>query len=244
MKIAIMSDIHGNSAALRAALDDVRRRKIERLLVLGDLVGYYYDARGVLDLLREWPFDAIRGNHETLLGDVSANATEADRYRAKYGSSLDVAHMTLSANDIAWLVSLPDRTTVSYGGLSLELCHGSPRDPDEYVYPDSTADTLDACKVEGRDVVLMGHTHYPFMSVRGTCVLLNPGSIGQARDRGGLASWCWIDTDTRTIVSEKTPYDTRALAAEARQRDLALPYLASVLERTGPPISLAEGLPP
>lgn len=231
MKIAVLSDIHGNAEALRATLVEVRKKGVEQLIVLGDLVGYYYDAREVLEQLREWPFVAIRGNHERLLADALKDDGSMQAYRQKYGSALDLAATTLEPQDIDWLISLPDRASVHLGGMALELCHGSPRDPDEYVYPDANAATLEACRVAGADLVLMGHTHYPMLAAGDRPLLLNPGSVGQARDRGGFACWCRIDTDTGVVVLERTPYDTRALVEEARRRDGHLPYLANVLER-------------
>jgi putative phosphoesterase len=231
MKIAVLSDIHGNAGALRATLVEARKSGVEHLIVLGDLIGYYYAAREVLEQLREWPFVAIRGNHERMLAEALKSDGSMQAYRERYGSALDVAATTLGPQDIDWLIGLPDRASVHFGGMALELCHGSPRDPDEYVYPDANAAKLEACRVAGADLVLMGHTHYPMLAAGERPLLLNPGSVGQARDRGGFACWCRIDTDTHVVVLERTPYDTRALIEEARRRDRHLPYLADVLER-------------
>lgn len=234
MKIAALADIHGNAAALRATLVEARKRGVEHLIVLGDLIGYYYAAREVLEQLRQWPFVAIRGNHERMFAEALKSDRAMQAYRERYGGALDLAATTLKPQDIDWLIGLPDRATIHLGGVTLELCHGSPRDPDEYVYPDSNAATLEACRVADADLVLMGHTHYPMLIGGARPVLLNPGSVGQARDCGGAACWCSIDTSTGATVIERAPYDTRALAEEARRRDPHLPYLADVLERNNP----------
>jgi putative phosphoesterase len=234
MKIAVLADIHGNAGALRATLVEARKSGVEHLIVLGDLIGYYYAAREVLEQLREWTFVAIRGNHERMLADALKCDKSMQTYRERYGSALDLAATTLEPQDIDWLIGLPDRASVELGGIALELCHGSPRDPDEYIYPDAKAATLEACRVAGADLVVMGHTHYPMLAAGGHPLLLNPGSVGQARDRGGFACWCRIDTDTRVVVLERTPYDTRSLIDEVRRRDRHLPYLADVLERGNP----------
>lgn len=231
MKIGILSDIHGNASALAQVLHVARYKKIDRLIVLGDLIGYYYDARGVLRLLRDWSFDAIGGNHERLLAETTKSAERAADYRRQYGSSLDVAQSTLSSQDIEWLVNLPDRAQIVIDGLRLELCHGSPNHPEAYVYPDASHDILASCRISGCDFVLMGHTHYPFIAAGPVPNLINPGSVGQARDRGGFACWCHIDTATWSVVFEQTPYDTTALVAEARSRDPHIPYLTNVLAR-------------
>jgi putative phosphoesterase len=231
MRIAVLADIHGNAGALSQTLVQARKSGVEHLIVLGDIIGYYYAAHEVLEQLREWPFVAIRGNHERMLAEALDSDGAMQTYRERYGSALDLAATTLKPQDINWLIGLPDRASIHLGGMALELCHGSPRDPDEYVYPDANAATLEACRVAGADIVLMGHTHYPLLVGEGRPLLLNPGSVGQARDRGGFACWGRIDTATQAVVLERTPYDTRPLIEEARRRDRHLPYLADVLER-------------
>lgn len=234
MRIAVLADIHGNDGALAETLAEARKCGVERLIVLGDLIGYYYGAREVLERLKEWPFDTIRGNHERMLAEALKSDDATQRYREKYGSALDVARATLNPRDIEWLITLPDRARVDCGGLVLEMCHGSPRNPDEYVYPDADAKTLEACRVCSCDLVLMGHTHYPMFVTGSGPILINPGSVGQARDRGGLACWCHIDTTTRVIMLERTPYDVRPLVREVSRRDRHLPYLVDVLGRGNP----------
>ena len=230
MKIAILSDIHGNSAALKAALTEARKLGAEQLFILGDLVGYYYDIRGVLDQLAEWPRSVIGGNHEAWLARALRDDTAAVAYRTKYGCALDLARETLSSAELDWLTTLDARVSVQVDNLDFELCHGAPDDRDRYVYPTASETELAACEVPGR-IVLMGHTHYPMISLRASCTLLNPGSVGQARDVGGFAAWMLLDTDTCVIAPRRTKFDTSALIAEAGRRDPHLPYLADILVR-------------
>jgi putative phosphoesterase len=230
MKIALLSDIHGNSAALRATLDEARKSGAERLLILGDLVGYYYDIRGVLDQLADWPRAIIGGNHEDWLARTCTDDAAAAAYRAKYGSALDVARETLSRQEINWLTTLTPRLSTRIDGIAFELCHGAPDDRDRYVYPTATESELAACEIAGH-MVLMGHTHYPMISLRRTCTLVNPGSVGQARDLGGFAAWMLLDTATGTIAPRRTAYDTYDLIAETRRRDPQLAYLSEILSR-------------
>lgn len=231
MKIAVLADIHGNIAALRQVLAQARDEQSERLFVLGDMVGYYYAARDVIRSLKEWPMDAIRGNHERSFAETLLSDEAGELYRKRYGSALDVARETLDQQDIDWLAALPDRTEARLGNLRFELCHGSPRNADEYVYPNAAMDVLDACRIADRDMILMGHTHYPMLLAKPKPVLVNPGSVGQARDVGGFASWALIDTHTQTVTLKRTAYDTSALAEEVRRRDPHLPYLVDVLHR-------------
>jgi putative phosphoesterase len=230
MKIALLSDIHGNSAALRGTLAEARKAGAEELFILGDLVGYYYDARDVLDQLAEWPHTMIGGNHEDWLTRMRTEPSVAAAYRTKYGSALDIARQTLNEADLDWLTGLPPRLSKSIGGIDFELCHGAPDDRDRYVYPNAEEAELAACEIAGR-LVLMGHTHYPMVSLRAGCTLVNPGSVGQARDLGGFAAWMLIDTATGVIAPRRTAYDTAPLVAEVRRRDPGLPYLWEILSR-------------
>ena len=75
MKIGVISDIHGNSDALAEVLKKAKEENVEHLLVLGDLVGYYYHPDKIMKLLSEWSFDIIKGNHEKILEDLIVDPT-------------------------------------------------------------------------------------------------------------------------------------------------------------------------
>ena len=70
MRIALLGDIHGNSFALAAVLEAARAAHVEKLLITGDFVGYYFWPREVLDMLDDWDVAAVRGNHEDMLVDA------------------------------------------------------------------------------------------------------------------------------------------------------------------------------
>ena len=71
MKVAVLSDIHGNHYALKEVLNIARNEKVEKLLVLGDIVGYYYHPEKVMDMIKDWDYELIKGNHEILLEKLS-----------------------------------------------------------------------------------------------------------------------------------------------------------------------------
>ena len=70
MRIGVLSDIHGNNFALEQVLIEARKEGLTKLLVLGDIVGYYYSPEKALDLLYDWDFLMIKGNHEEILFDI------------------------------------------------------------------------------------------------------------------------------------------------------------------------------
>lgn len=232
MKIAVIADIHGNDVALRAVLEDCRRMDVSQLLLLGDYVGYYYRPKAVLDALFDWnPAHAIAGNHERMLLASRADEGERTRIRTRYGSGLDVAHEELGAEHWAFIEALPEKLEVSLAGRRFLLCHGAPDDADRYVYPDGPASELQATAVRGYDFVLLGHTHYPVHYVHEGVVVMNPGSVGQPRDVGGLAAYGIIHTGTGASVQRRVPFEVEAVMQQARQRDPQLPYLHDVMVR-------------
>lgn len=232
MKIALVGDVHGNAAALAVVLDAARAEKVELLLVTGDFVGYYYRPAEVLSLLDRWRFVAVRGNHEDYLVEAAKDPARRAAYRMKYGSGLERAYETLTPAQLAWLGALPRTASIRIEGLTVLLCHGSPRDTDEYIYPSSEPQIVNGLAAFGHDIVVMGHTHWRHVWRHDRVTAINPGSVGQPRDRQPGAAWALLDTATRDISLRNEVYDFAAVVAEAKQRDPHLPYLQQVLGRT------------
>jgi len=232
MKVGLLSDIHGNDLALEATLTEARKLGVQRLLVLGDLVGYYYRIPRVLELLNDWHCDLIQGNHEAMLTKVRMAPEAGGEIRRKYGQALDLAISRLNSSQLARLESLPTRLRVEIEGSAIELCHGSPWDQDSYVYPDAKPEVLRQCAVPNSDLVLLGHTHRPFSARIDRTLLCNPGSVGQSRVRGGLANWAIFDTSNGVVIPQVTPYDPTELIEEVLRWDPDVPYLHQILQRT------------
>ncbi|MBU4176050.1 MAG: metallophosphatase family protein [Actinobacteria bacterium] len=231
MRIAILSDIHANAVALKAVLEEARTLKVECLFILGDLVGYYYQPKQVLLMLENWMKKVIQGNHERMLVEAENDQKRAEHIRECYGSGLDVAMTQLSQEDKSWLALLPRSEIVKMDLINCLLCHGSSYDPDAYLYPNTKSYLLERTIQQGVDFVFIGHTHHPFIFQHQGIMLVNVGSVGQSRVRGGIAQWAVLDTSNRSIVPRQTPFATETIIKEARDRDPKLPYLWQVLQR-------------
>jgi putative phosphoesterase len=231
MKIGVLSDIHGNHLALKAVLDDAEQINVEQLLILGDMVGYYYHPDKVLKMLSSWPVKFIQGNHERLLQRFQECENEKKKIEKKYGSGIRYAHEKLNSEQVKHLVELPESRVIQIDELKIQMLHGSPWNKDFYIYPDKITKVLHKFEGFNSDFIFLGHTHYPFVFSRRNQVIANVGSVGQARDRGGLASWVCLDTSNRSLVFKHTPYETSSIIDEVKRIDPDVPYLHQILER-------------
>lgn len=231
MRYAVLADIHGNQYAMKAVLNEVKKAGIDKLLLLGDYVGYYYGADELLDLLRQWDIKAIKGNHETLLFRAIKDPSELKKITGKYGSGHKAAIEVLDERDLDLLRSLPEQIEFSVNDLNILLCHGSPWDEDEYVYPDADETTIQKYDDYDHDYIFYGHTHYACEHRRGKKRIINPGSVGQSRLKGGIACWGIFDADKHKFEFRQTPYDTAPLRKEVKELDPTNPYNYEILCR-------------
>jgi diadenosine tetraphosphatase ApaH/serine/threonine PP2A family protein phosphatase len=227
MQVAIVSDIHGNSHAFEAVLEDVAAGPAVEVWCLGDVVGYGADPNDCCALAREHCGVILAGNHdlavtgELSLDEFSRGAAIAARWTQEV---LDPDHMD-------WLASL--RPQGQERGVG--LFHASPRDAIwEYVLSTLLAEL---CLDQQEDrICLIGHSHVAlsFNRPEGEVTtgearrggdsadisagewLINPGSVGQPRDGDPRAAWLLLDTATGTAVWKRTEYDVAGAAAAIR----------------------------
>lgn len=231
MKIAILSDIHGNDIALKAVLSDASAMAIDHLLILGDLVGYYYHPDKVLLQLQDWRYDMIAGNHEQMMKRSMKDRKFLDKLTRQLGHGIKIALEKLSSEQKRYLAELPEYKEVILDGVNFGLYHGSPEDAGKYIYPDAALTVLKQISRSRHDFILMGHTHYPMCTHIDKVTLVNPGSVGQPRDIGGLASWAMINTDNNMVVHRRVKFPVDELIAECVRHDPDHVYLTEVLIR-------------
>jgi len=225
MRYLILSDIHSNVEALDAVLAAAPRERFDRLLVLGDMVGYGADPNAVVDRVRQLAPDAvIRGNHDK----VSAGVEPAEGFNAAARLAAQWTFEQLSADSRDYLTSLPTGPLVVDD--LVEICHGSPDDEDEYIF--EPVDAIEALRATRRPACFFGHTHVQlayWLSADefdvlipgrepetvlelqpGRRYLINPGSVGQPRDGDPRAAYATFDGDRRTVVLYRVEYDVAA----------------------------------
>ncbi len=231
MKIGLIGDIHGNDIALKAVLDAAVDAKVDRLLVTGDLVGYYFAPLNVLTLLDSWQYDIVRGNHEEMLLKARTNDDYLTKIEARYGSGIRIALEQLSSEQLDIICSLPHPLELDIDGCQILLSHGSPWDINHYIYPNADQQKIAKNLSPIYNLVVTGHTHYPMLMEFGNTKLINPGSVGQPRDRKPGACWAIFNTDDQSIQFRRENYDSSSLIRECQLRHPELPYLSDVLWR-------------
>lgn len=231
MNIAILSDIHANNFALEAVINDVEANQCEQIWVLGDLVGYYYWPKPVIDyFMNNEKCTVIKGNHEKLLERASSDPQFAEVCRKKYGSGINICIDTLSPEQRDWLKNLPESLELTIGDLKVGLYHGSERSVNEYIYPDCNPARL-AKIPTSFDYIFFGHTHYPVVFCQNGTLIANPGSVGQPRDVGSLASYIILNTNNKSLSYKRVPFDSSEICQQAENIDSHYPYLYEILKR-------------
>ena len=200
MQVAVLSDIHGNALALSACLDRLHDLGVERIFMLGDLVGYLPGECEAFDLLAARDAICQQGNHESYLFTPTPRATRGEPYY-----QLQAARTRLGPARLAEIAAWPARREVEIAGCRALLVHGTPDDPQEgYLYPDGD---LSQYRGLAYDVVFMGHTHRPFVRDAGPVLVVNVGSVGMPRDHGGAASFALFDPAARRVRIVRVRFD-------------------------------------
>lgn len=208
MKIAIISDIHGNILGLKRVLSDLPL--IDKIICAGDITGYYPFVNEVVEEFRHNSIFSVKGNHDQYL--INGEAPKDKKEEIK--NSVQRMKKLISKESFDYIKNLPEyiKTTIDKRGVL--ITHGSPWNHlEERIYPDypnfNRFLNIDA------DVVILGHTHYPFVKKVGKITIVNPGSCGQPRDNNRLSYIIW-DTKINSFENKRLAWDIEKFIKEAK----------------------------
>ncbi|MFU8827507.1 MAG: metallophosphoesterase family protein [Brevefilum sp.] len=231
MRTLIISDVHANLTALNAVLEDAGT--FERVWCLGDIVGYGPDPNECVEQIAGLPgLHCVKGNHDAaFLGEISAQGFNLDARNSLRWLESEIRH-----DNKAWLEGLGERLTLD----GVTMVHGSPRKPVwEYVI-DLWVARENMAQFETK-ICLVGHTHLPAMfQMQGEALLstryhslkedelfcidrktiLNPGSVGQPRDRDPRAAYMIFDDGEDCWTFHRVAYDVKAVQERIRSAGL------------------------
>lgn len=216
MKLAFISDIHGNLEALNRVLE---RLDADMILCCGDIVGYYSWPNECIKKIAKLNILSVMGNHDfaCVTGDTTGFNPYAE-YAIKWSREI------IKKGNIKFLSALKRKIRLKIDGMKILMVHGSPRDPiNEYIFPSVPNYILKSFLAdEGVDVLIMGHTHMPFVKKFEDSLVLNPGSVGQPRDSNPKASFSIFDTKKRNAEIYRVSYNIDAVFDALC--DAGLPY--------------------
>ncbi len=235
MRIAIISDIHSNIEALTEVLKVIERSRVDRVVCLGDVVGYGASPNPCCDLVRTHAEVTLLGNHDAA---VSGRMDYSFYYDAAR-HALDWSASVVSEENHAWLRSLPFTYRIGEVGFS----HGSPIEPRayEYIFALEQARELTPYTGDLPEVTFIGHSHLckafalgngevsdvvsaKFGVKKGYKYIISVGSVGQPRDYDNRACFVIHDTASRTVEYVRVEYDIQASAQRIFDADLALNF--------------------
>jgi len=231
LRYAILSDIHGNLDALKAVLSALSSEKIDAYVCLGDIVGYGPQPAECVHEIQKYGCIVVAGNHDFAvseklnIGNFNVLAKEAVLWtRAK-----------LSAEDIEFLANLPLEERLE----GFHVVHGTLYAPELFDYVQTSYDaSLSMARMEA-PLCFVGHSHVPVTFVQGQVisyslgqvvqinprnkVIVNVGSVGQPRDKDPRACYAVYDTESQTVLIQRTHYDIESVIAKIREAGLPVP---------------------
>lgn len=236
-RIAVFGGIYNNHLALATAIDDARQRGAEALFCLGDLGGFGPNPNRVYPLLQENGVQVMRGNYDLSLAegleDCGCGYTDP---RDNYFAEISYYYTFQQTSDIhkRWLATLPDSLRVQLGRYRLHMCHGSPRQVNEFLWESTTPDCLldKFCKDYQTDAVLCTHTgikwHRELPRDRHG---INVGVLGRPENTGETHVWYTLLTADPVLQVDFIPvhYDYQALAQEMRQEGLPEAFVETIV---------------
>lgn len=238
MRYLILSDIHANYEAFKAVMNSTRRKRWDKAVCLGDIVGYAAEVNQTVERLRAIkPLVVIRGNHDKVCSGV-----EGDERLAKFSrfarTAAEWTQHKLTRPNRRYLANLPKGPKMVDNAFA--IAHGSPLDEDAYIFSD--LDALRVFRNTDFEICFIGHSHFPVVfSWDGFEVdmqvapapefklrldpnkryLINPGSVGQPRDGDPDACYALLDTDTSEWTFKRARYPFEE--TQARMRQFKLP---------------------
>jgi protein phosphatase len=225
MKLLIAADIHGNYDAWSALPEDY-----DELWVLGDLVNYGPQPREVIMDVMAKASLVVQGNHDNAVA-YDDDSRWTSRYRTLSEVTRRFTSSVLADEHKAYLRGLPLYARAERDGVRFHLTHATPADPLYGRHPPESEAWAGELSAVDADVLLVGHSHVPFVRWFGEKLVLNPGSIGQPRTGDTLSRYAVWQDGRFELRSFRYP----VVSAVAKLRALALPLpveaeLVSILE--------------
>jgi len=220
MKIAVLSDIHGNKFALEAVINDILKKKVDQIIVLGDIItDIPHYTNDVINIIKEFGTYVIQGNRENII----INNLENYQYDQFLTTRMTINE--LSNENLEYIKLFPENISIKYNkNISIKCVHGTPFSNSEQLMEndknkiDNIINTLD------EKILLVGHTHNQWKNENNNKIILNPGSVGLNFNGNRMAQYAIIynKNNNMKIELEQIRYDFETFKLSC---DLSIPWI-------------------
>jgi predicted phosphodiesterase len=228
VRVALVSDAHGNAVGLRAALDDIARRDVDQIVSLGDVAQGGPQPVECLDLIRAAGARTVMGNSDAFMLDPHASKEPVTERQLV---QLEWSLAQLTAEHLDYLASFEPTVELDLGGVTLLCFHGTPGDYDGVVLPEDPPDAF-----AGAGILAGGHVHVPQLRRVGESWYVNPGSVGigydhrQPDDDFRFDAWAsYAIVSPSSVEFHRVPFDLEEL--DRVTRAAAMPQAGEVFDR-------------
>lgn len=224
MRIAVISDIHGNLTALEAVLKAIDTHAVDAMVCLGDLAFKGPMPGECVARVRSLGIPCVHGNTDLMLLTQTDLCPTRPLPAGTEVASAQVPYLRwhverMSHDDLQYLASLPFSHTMEADGIRIRFVHATPQDCVAAIRPGDPTEAV-AARVRDLDAdwLVMGHIHAPFLYPVSGRKLINVGAVGFSLDRDWRASFAILDTKQQAVTVERAEYDIETVVKVARER--------------------------
>lgn len=227
MRIAVLSDIHGNYIALEGCVEYARYKGVQAFVFLGDYVGelaYPQRTMEILESLKEtYPCYFVKGNKEDYWLKYERDGEKGWKENDSTTGSLYYTYHNLTERDLSFFQLLSHKAELSFDGLpKITICHGSPNQANEKMLP-SNQKTFDIMEKDNNSFILCGHTHVQGVIEHNGKVVLNPGAVGVPLHSSGKSQFMILTGTMETWEHEfvSLDYDVEQIISDLKASGLS-----------------------
>lgn len=234
MRYAIISDVHANETALRAVLADAADARAEKIICLGDVLGYGPDPVAALELVYRRAHVCLAGNHD----DAVSGRFPVEDFTSFAAAAVARHRAALAPSALDWLRHLPHVCDFPGPAGGFACAHGEFSDPTRFNYVLEPSDARPSWRARAEPLLFVGHSHKPGIFVLGTSgephalepmdfvlepgkrYLVNVGSVGYPRSGVCRSFYCLYDDGTGTVSFRSLPFDLEGYRAKMNGQGL------------------------